>query len=105
MPVVTVFAPPPESGDTHAVLASLNAGIATALDLPVDGVHSMLVPVSAACTGAAPTSPWPTAVLHGGRRTETAMTAALTAATDCLAQAWDRPADQVWVQWHLTEPG
>ncbi len=101
MPVVIVTARTLPAGAAQAALGALNGAVAAALGLPTDGVHSMLVPAIAACTGTSADAPWPTAVLHGRAREPRALALALDAAIAVLAQHWSCPPDNVWVQWAI----
>lgn len=101
MPVIIVTAPP--LGDTEtelAALSSLALAVSEALDLPPEAVHVSLVRAAAGVLGATPVQPWPVVVLHGSPRP--AAERAALAAQQCAAAAWQRPVDEVWVQWLTT---
>lgn len=101
MPVVTAHLD--EQFPVEAILPALATAVTEALNLPGNSVHVMHVPVHTAVTGAQSVQPWPTVLLHGGRRPSGAMEAARIAAQQVLSDRCEVDLDQIWVQWVLTE--
>ncbi|MET4780562.1 hypothetical protein [Glaciihabitans sp. UYNi722] len=99
MPVITVTIAANSGVDRVQLLAALNIAAATALGLAPSEVHSVLLESVAASTGQAAITPWPIAIMHGRRRDESAMTAAVDGVANVLAQYLGCSTSETWVQW------
>lgn len=100
MPVIQVTAPKDADGAADAGrLKALCGEVASALGLPPSGVVAVLCEAVLTSTGDGPVAAWPLAVLHGSDRGPEATRRALEAAADALAQGWDVPREEVWVEW------
>lgn len=101
MPVLTVAAPRLHSPDAEVTaLGRVTAAVADALALPHEAVHAVLAPTEVGVLGERAVPPWPVVVLHGQRRGDAE--AAVRAARTAVGVAWQRPEDEVWVQWACT---
>lgn len=100
MPVVTVYLD--AQFPVRTTLLALTACLAEALELNPDAVHAMHIPVGEAVTGTQSVAAWPTALLHGSRRSDESMNAALEAVRRVLAHQCRVARNDIWVQWVLT---
>ncbi|RII15623.1 hypothetical protein DSC45_17480 [Streptomyces sp. YIM 130001] len=99
MPVIQVCAVSGGPERDAARLAALCRATAGELGLPDSGVIAVLTPVTATASGESALPSWPLAVVHGSPRPAAAMDAALRQAGRVLAEEWDVPAGDVWVEW------
>jgi hypothetical protein len=103
MPVVTVTAPALAGPELAAALRELAGRVATALELPATDVYVTALTSAASVIGTDQVAALPVVLLHGGRRSRSAMEAARDAAAEVVARRWDCPPDRVWAQWILAD--